>query len=539
MALIYSELSDIILHEDENMTDVRLNSSFNKLLENDRCLLQDGGNVPNLWECKWYNNESVPGYNIGDAVWINTQSIDDIVISKSEAIYKYALNNPYLADVIKPFDYSKETIELYKSIVSGYYDNRTNVTLSSLFYGGDVRECANILISKENNNKDYPTLSSGKWKKFIDSDVSQISNTISSISKYVFDQHVQNFHNNLSVKPEGLDDYANKQLNNITRFQYIKSQIQDIHESGFDYIINSEYNSTTISKTETKQELSNIIETKTLYWQLSNINDRGTYKAKDFEYFATKSDAEKYLKGAKNYNQLSIQHWIDKIYTTGSKEIICDVAFQVENGLAIDGYPTTVTMDKRSEIDDIISHYNISRFFICKKEGRLSDVVGMQEHYNFEEEYPLTSDSNKDNKYIEVQTSSTILSTIDVTQTTSYDIVSSWYVLWNSGYLEQGGYCQLTGNETTINLPKPYTYLGSDHNIYGNILSTSDGCEIDITNNLDEHNRYTIQITPVSENMTEVPNIESIKNDSFKVSLSSYSKLAIMYQTAGYVVKED
>lgn len=73
MSIKYRNNSDIFIGRDENITDVRLNQSFNKMLENDLALSPNNSIEPKIWECRWYSDENVRGYDKGYAVWINTE----------------------------------------------------------------------------------------------------------------------------------------------------------------------------------------------------------------------------------------------------------------------------------------------------------------------------------------------------------------------------------------------------------------------------------------------------------------------------------
>lgn len=57
--LRYSSPEDIFIKKGENISDVKLNEAFNKLLANDKTLSPLNSIEPKIWECRWYNNPGI------------------------------------------------------------------------------------------------------------------------------------------------------------------------------------------------------------------------------------------------------------------------------------------------------------------------------------------------------------------------------------------------------------------------------------------------------------------------------------------------
>ena len=73
-----------------------ISNVFSKLLENDRGLVWSSSSSPKLWESTWRNNPSFTGYNKGDAVWLNTESKQSIIVKRENDILSYAKADPSL-----------------------------------------------------------------------------------------------------------------------------------------------------------------------------------------------------------------------------------------------------------------------------------------------------------------------------------------------------------------------------------------------------------------------------------------------------------
>lgn len=148
--LKYEDLEDIIIKEDENITDSRLNESFSKLLENDKSLSPINNRMPGLWECLWFNDDTVEGYKKGYAVWYNTEDTDKFIRIHKDEMYQYGLANKYLVNRIKPYDDTdKEIDELYHGLLSGLYREDYGMTkpLPPLYDIGDIKDSVQLYVS--------------------------------------------------------------------------------------------------------------------------------------------------------------------------------------------------------------------------------------------------------------------------------------------------------------------------------------------------------------------------------------------------------
>lgn len=155
--LRYSSPEDVFIKKGENISDVKLNEAFNKLLVNDKTLSPLNSIEPKIWECKWYNNSNIQGYSKGYAVWYNTESIDDILQRKIDEIYDYGKKNTKISMKIKEYDpFDKECYELYKSILTGYHDEDSGETFQPLFDIGNLSDSVQIYVLQKDNQKISP-----------------------------------------------------------------------------------------------------------------------------------------------------------------------------------------------------------------------------------------------------------------------------------------------------------------------------------------------------------------------------------------------
>lgn len=129
--------NDILLSVVADFNAKILNNSFTKLLANDNSLIPENNYIPTIWEQKWFNNDAVPGYNMGQCVWRNTMtSLNDFLDAYGDLVYDYASNNIKLGksdyldsswtDIVEKFGDKEEIMAVYRmkyfNVISGYSD---------------------------------------------------------------------------------------------------------------------------------------------------------------------------------------------------------------------------------------------------------------------------------------------------------------------------------------------------------------------------------------------------------------------------------
>jgi hypothetical protein len=72
---------------DKEVEIATLNEVLSKLLMNDKEMVPVNTIKPSIWVARWINGEDA--YNRDDAVWINTESVDDFVKNRTEYIKIY------------------------------------------------------------------------------------------------------------------------------------------------------------------------------------------------------------------------------------------------------------------------------------------------------------------------------------------------------------------------------------------------------------------------------------------------------------------
>lgn len=186
-------LSDeIIIKDTETVSSSKINSIFKKLLENDLNLCPDTAIFPTIWECKWYNNSNIPGYNEGDLFWYNVEDPKVFIDKNHKKIYNYAKNNSQLDTIIKPYNpYDLNSIKLYSMILSGY--NFNGQSLPCLYDLGHLSGNFQIKYSLKNNNKDPLSVTSAYADVFED-DTERISSVVSSSIEDLILDHIQTYH---------------------------------------------------------------------------------------------------------------------------------------------------------------------------------------------------------------------------------------------------------------------------------------------------------------------------------------------------------
>lgn len=218
--LATTELSTIFMSVDDPLGSETLSKKFRILLENDKIINQLFSNSIGIWQCSWYYDSSVRGYNLGDAVWINTEDINTFVKSRAEIIKTYTDLNSQVLTKLPDFDEKDDdVVEKYKNAMSGYTDVNLgkDVVLPPIFDIGDFSKPIQLAISLKNNNKGL--LSDDlSWKKLFvnsDEDEENIRHIIDSKEEKTLTEHLLNYH--LSGKEDAvrakLSDYLDSQDN--------------------------------------------------------------------------------------------------------------------------------------------------------------------------------------------------------------------------------------------------------------------------------------------------------------------------------------
>lgn len=150
MSLEYTDLEQV---KNEYVSINGITDSLHKLVENDERILLTLNNKPGIWEAKWYNDDTIEGYQRGAAVWLNTEDIDHLIDVKFDEIRHYILNSEYKGEYLSISSDNIASKELFKNVCNGTGGYRR------LYYIGNMSSPAQVRVSKVDNNKDDPTKS--------------------------------------------------------------------------------------------------------------------------------------------------------------------------------------------------------------------------------------------------------------------------------------------------------------------------------------------------------------------------------------------
>ena len=233
----------------------QLNKAATLMVNNDKKLLPNTGYAPKIWECTWYNSPvnsysaETYGYHKGDAVWINTEDLDEFVKHNAEHIREVIAGNSKLKTAFESISGNeKNEIEFLKKVVVG--DIVGSSTNQPLYYLGSISEPAKIKVSVVDNNIDLPTDSSDKQKDFFNNQYPvQFSEKLNAqfeqlLSSYM-NQHMLEYHlsglaqyqNAVYGQTRQLEElYLKKDLGNVSLFQEFGNTPGEDNR-GFDYVI--------------------------------------------------------------------------------------------------------------------------------------------------------------------------------------------------------------------------------------------------------------------------------------------------------------
>lgn len=232
----------------------QLNRAATMMVNNDKKLLPNTGYSPKIWECTWYNSPvnsyttGTYGYSKGDAVWINTEDLDEFVKHNAEHIREVIAGNSKLKTGFDSISGNeKSEMEFLKKVVDGSIVGSS--TNQPLYYLGSITEPVKIKVSVVDNNIDLPT-NPDSWKDFFNNqDPVQFSEKLNAeferlLSAYM-DQHMLEYHlsglaqyqNAVYGQTRQLEDlYLKKNLDNVSLFQEFGNTPGE-DNCGFDYVV--------------------------------------------------------------------------------------------------------------------------------------------------------------------------------------------------------------------------------------------------------------------------------------------------------------
>ena len=232
------------LRDDRPISIKMLNQAFANLVRSDNNRTVDDSDMPGLWEQRWYNerDNSDLYYQVGDAVWVNTEHIDDVVNVRQDELYAYAASNAALRKKLDERLDAEDMsgyLALLKDFALGYIDKRKG----PIYFLGDLTANVQIRISLSANNTTYPN-NPDYWTDFIFDDTEKdialsIFNKFSGLADNAIKQHMADFH----LSGQGLDktalsnEYLLKDFSNLSGEQRLKSHVwYDKTLEGFDHV---------------------------------------------------------------------------------------------------------------------------------------------------------------------------------------------------------------------------------------------------------------------------------------------------------------
>ena len=222
----------------------KINTILGRLIENDIDNAIDNRNAPGIWEQTWMTQDE-DGYAAGQAVWVNADTIEDIVNLNMNKISSYVMNKPELTRKFMQIDRnnSSEIIKFFRKVASG----TAHPQVSALYYVGDIRKCIQIMVSRKDGNKTYP-IEGEYWRSLISVHTSadqliSMYETLNDITDQRLSSHMQDYH--ISRMPPGLvGNLINKDPQtdfSVIQKYYFSSHYYTQYMRGFDYVTDFKY----------------------------------------------------------------------------------------------------------------------------------------------------------------------------------------------------------------------------------------------------------------------------------------------------------
>lgn len=221
---------------DKEVELAALNEVLSKLLMNDKTLVPVNVVKPQIWVARWINGEDA--YNRGDAVWINTESVDDFVKNKTEYIKIYLKQDSRYQSRINQAESNNDVQLMYEILKEG-------VSQNDIFYIGELTEPVQIKICKRDGTTQPPS-NSYYWDDFwVTPNEDECKNYILK-EMYAhllkrFNQHVYNYHLSGWTQSD-FDEYLDTNLSNVpydSHYYYFSHKSKSFYD-GFDFVKQTE-----------------------------------------------------------------------------------------------------------------------------------------------------------------------------------------------------------------------------------------------------------------------------------------------------------
>lgn len=261
---------DILLSVVQSLNTDILNNSFSKLLANDNLNFPQYNYVPHVWENKWFNDETIPGYSRGYCVWKNVYSgIYDFLETYGDVVYSYAQQHDVLQNYLSKswttvakigsadekarwVERYANVISGYSSVVSSYVDHGKTVDITQqlydpLFEYGSLKTTTSkdriqLFVSTIDNNKEQLSNSTA-WHTLVLSSDDEYKNFISTEIDLLFSEHVKNYHMDGDLTKDDVDDIllhkslSNFNIEDVPSQNKLTEHGQFVNSEGFDCIV--------------------------------------------------------------------------------------------------------------------------------------------------------------------------------------------------------------------------------------------------------------------------------------------------------------
>lgn len=282
--------NDVCLSVIQDLNTDIVNRSLSALVMNDTTILPQNNYIPQIWERKWFNNDTLPGYQRGDVIWKYIMNGDQFLSNYASIVYKYSKENPRISAYLLCSDQYQYEKEKYHNIISGYselsgyisvdndilpvyrqvlpslfdycYDYSTKEYLSGLSQN-DKPKKIEIYISLKDDNKEELS-NTLYWQNINLENDNFLSTYISSIFDQEFSKHIRDYHldgsktsadfNELLLKK----DFSNFDVNEIYNPLTVINHTSYVNSQGFDYVIK-------FAKTTIPSKLSGNSDDRPLY----------------------------------------------------------------------------------------------------------------------------------------------------------------------------------------------------------------------------------------------------------------------------------
>lgn len=249
---------EICLSVVKNLTSNKLNMSLSGLIDNDQAILAPNDYMPKIWECSWYNDDTLAGYQKGDVVWKWIMTSTEFLDNYWSLVSAYASQNSRLSSYFIDKCYTTAwhattpaEQQKWHNVISGYSEGSRQIYGPMFDYCFDYKtnryspypsHSIEIYISLSDDNKALLSDTS-HWRNIAIKNDAELCSYLSSEVSSLLQQHIRDYHlgglkhqsefNEILLKR----DFSNFSIDKAYNALKVRDHLTYVNGQGVDYVV--------------------------------------------------------------------------------------------------------------------------------------------------------------------------------------------------------------------------------------------------------------------------------------------------------------